>query len=116
MSAPVSNLVVAVRRRPDPHQLVAIAEFGRDAGPHTLRYPDIVVDRAGSDTKDYTATAPALVAEVLSPSAAKIDLGDEAADYLQNPNLLAHVVLSQDEPKGSSFMHKRANNSRGGLK
>ena len=99
MSAPVSNLVVAVRRRPDPHQLVAIAEFGRDAGPHTLHYSDIMVDRAEGTLRGYAATAPVLIVEVISPSAAEIGLSNEAADYLQNPNLLAHVVLSQEEPR-----------------
>ena len=70
-----------------------------DAGPETLRYPDIVVDRAGGRAKAYTAAAPVLVAEVLSPSTAEIDLGDKRSEYLQIPSLLAYVVLSQDEPR-----------------
>jgi Uma2 family endonuclease len=40
-----------------------------------------------------------LLAEVLSPSSASIDLGDKAAEYLQLPALAAYIVLSQDEPK-----------------
>jgi Uma2 family endonuclease len=40
-----------------------------------------------------------LVAEVLSPSTAEIDLGDKAAEYLQMPSLRAYLVFSQDEPK-----------------
>jgi Uma2 family endonuclease len=95
----VTNLVVALRARLDPHQWAVIAEFGLDAGPETLRYPDIVVDRAGGGAKDYTATAPALLVEVLSPSTAATDLGDKAAEYLQIPSLFAYIVLSQDEPK-----------------
>jgi Uma2 family endonuclease len=95
----VSNLVVALRARLDPRQWAVIAEFGLDAGPQTLRYPDIVVDRAGGRAKDYTATAPVLLVEVLSPSTAATDLGDKAAEYLQLPSLLAYIVLSQDEPK-----------------
>jgi hypothetical protein len=82
----VTNLVVALRARLDPHQWAVIAEFGLDAGPETLRYPDIVVDRAGGGAKDYTATAPALLVEVLSPSTAATDLGDKAAEYLQIPS------------------------------
>jgi len=95
----VMNLAVLLRTRLDPKHWVVVAEFGLDAGPETLRYPDIVVDRAGGPGKSYTAIAPALVAEVLSPSSVEIDLGDKAAEYLQIPGLLAYIVLSQDEPK-----------------
>jgi Uma2 family endonuclease len=95
----VSNLVVALRARLDPRQWSVIAEFGLDAGPETLRYPDIVVDRVGGGAQDYTATAPVLLVEVLSPSTAATDLGDKAAEYLQVPSLHAYIVLSQDEPK-----------------
>ncbi len=95
----VSNLVVALRSRFDPLQWEVIAEFGLDAGPETLRYPDVMVDRAGGGDRDYTATAPVLIAEVLSPSTAEIDLGDKAAEYQRIPTLFAYLVLSQDEPK-----------------
>ena len=95
----VTNLVVALRAQLDPRRWAVIAEFGLDAGPETLRYPDIVVDRAGGGAKDTTATAPALLVEVLSPSTAATDLGDKAAEYLQLPSLFAYIVLSQDEPK-----------------
>jgi Uma2 family endonuclease len=95
----VTNLIVGLRHRLDPTQWVVIAEFGLDAGPETLRYPDVVVDRAGGGPRDYTATAPVLLAEVLSPSSVETDLGDKAAEYLQIPSLLAYLVLSQDEPK-----------------
>jgi Uma2 family endonuclease len=40
-----------------------------------------------------------LLAEVLSPSTAEVDLGDKAAEYLQLPSLLAYLVFAQDEPK-----------------
>ena len=45
------------------------------------------------------ATAPALIAEVLSPLTADIDLGDKAAEYLQLPSLSAYLVFAQREPK-----------------
>jgi Uma2 family endonuclease len=95
----VSNLVVVLRGQLDPQQWVVIPEFGLDSGPQTLRYPDVVVDRAGGGAKDYTASGAALLAEVLSPSTAEIDLGDKAAEYLQIPSVLAYAVFSQDEPK-----------------
>jgi Uma2 family endonuclease len=96
----VGNLVVALKTRLDPQQWDVISEFGLDAGPDTLRYPDIVVDRFGSNAKDYTAISPVLIIEVLSPSTAATDLGDKAAEYLQLPSLGAYLVLSQDEAKG----------------
>jgi len=95
----VMNLAFLLRTKLDPKQWDVIAEFGLDAGPETLRYPDIVVDHAGGPSKSYTAIAPVLLSEVLSPSSVETDLGDKAAEYLQIPGLLAYIVLSQDEPK-----------------
>lgn len=95
----VMNLASLLRAQLDLRQWTVIAEFGLDAGPRTLRFPDIVVDRAGGAATDLTATAPVLAAEVLSPSTAAIDLGDKAAEYLQLPSLFAYLVLAQDEAK-----------------
>jgi Uma2 family endonuclease len=95
----VMNLAVLLRAQLDPHESEVIADFGLDAGPDTLRYPDIVVDRAGSGGLDYTATAPVLLIEILSPSSVAIDLQDKADEYRQLPSLNAYVVFSQDEPK-----------------
>ena len=95
----VGNLFFMVRSQLDRRQWDIIAEFGLDSGPETLRYPDIVVDRASGPGSDHTTATPALVIEVLSPSSAKIDLGDKQAEYLRLPSLLAYLVFSQDEPK-----------------
>jgi Uma2 family endonuclease len=102
----VGNLYVALRSRLDRKQWVVVQEFGLDAGPETLRYPDIVVDRAGGRAKAYVAAAPVLVAEVLSPSSAEIDLGDKRSEYLQIPSLVAYVVLSQDERRAWIWTRK----------
>ena len=104
----VRKLVQALSNRLDPMQWEVIAEFGLDAGPETLRYPDIVVDRADGGDKDHTATAPVLLVEVLSPSTAEIDLGDKAAEYLRIPSLLAYMVFSQDEPKAWVYVRTDA--------
>jgi len=95
----VSNLMAILRGQLDPREWSVIADFGLDAGPETLRYPDIVVDPAAGSGGDFTATAPALVIEVLSPSSERIDLGDKAAEYLRLPSLRAYLVFAQDEPK-----------------
>lgn len=95
----VMNLASLLRAQLVPTQWTVFAEFGLDAGPATLRYPDILVDRAGGAPGDYTASAPVLAAEVLSPSTAAIDLGDKASEYLQIPSLAAYLVFAQDEAK-----------------
>ncbi len=80
----------------DPRTCAVLMHFGLDAGPRTLRYPDVVVDRAGGNLGDFTASAPVLLAEVLSPSTAQIDLGDKAAEYLRLPSLMAYLVFAQN--------------------
>jgi Uma2 family endonuclease len=79
--------------------VVLTSDFGVDLGPRTIRYPDIVVDAIGGRFEDLVATAPTLIAEVVSPSSATYDLGDKAAEYLRLPSLTAYLVLAQDEPK-----------------
>ena len=91
----VSNLVVTLHGQLDPQRWTVIADFGLDAGPETLRYPDIVVDRTGGAAGDYVATAPVLLAEVLSPTTAEIELGDKAAEYLRLPSLLSYLAFAQ---------------------
>lgn len=100
----VVNLVSLLRAQLDPRRWTVLAEFGLDAGPKTLRFPDIIVDRAGGAHADLTATAPVLAAEVLSPSTAAIDLGDKAAEYLQLPSLTAYLVFAQDELKAWAWI------------
>jgi Uma2 family endonuclease len=95
----VRNLLIMLTNQLDPQRWQVIAEFGVDAEPETLRYPDILVDAVGGGGKDYTAISPALLVEVLSPSTAEIDLGDKAAEYLKLPSVKAYLVFSQDEPK-----------------
>jgi Uma2 family endonuclease len=95
----VRNLVVLLCGQVDPQKWTVVADFGLDAGPETLRYPDIVVDQAGGGDTDYTATAPVLLIEVLSPSSESVDLKDKASEYLQLPSVLTYLVFAQREPK-----------------
>ncbi len=104
----VPNLAVLLRGCFDRTQWVVVMEFGLDAGPETVRYPDVVVDRVGGRRKDYTAIAPILLAEVLSPSSVDVDLGDKVAEYMQLPGLQAYIVLSQDEPKAWVYARSAA--------
>jgi Uma2 family endonuclease len=57
------------------------------------------VDIAGETAKDLTATAPVLIAEVLSPSSERVDLGDKSAEYLRLRSLLIYLVVGQDQMK-----------------
>jgi Uma2 family endonuclease len=96
----VRRLAAALEKRLDDNRLTVLtSDFGVDLGPVTVRYPDVVVDVAGGRFKDLTATAPALIAEVISPSSAKDDLGAKADEYIRLPSLAAYLVLAQDQPK-----------------
>jgi Uma2 family endonuclease len=101
----VRRLAAALERRLDGSRwTVLTSDFGADVGPSTVRYPDVVVDEAGGQFKDLTATAPALIAEVISPSSAKDDLGAKADEYLRLPTLSAYLVLAQDEAKARAWV------------
>lgn len=94
------RLAAALEKRLDEERWTVLTfDFGAALGPSTVRYPDVVVDVAGGNFKDLTATAPTLIAEVLSPSSVKDDLGAKATEYLRLPSLSAYLVLAQDEPK-----------------
>jgi Uma2 family endonuclease len=96
----VLELAVALRKRINRHRwTVLTSDFGVALGPATVRYPDVVVDVAEGAFNDLIATAPILVAEILSPSSVKDDLGARAAEYLRLPSLSTYLVLAQDEPK-----------------
>ena len=93
------NLAKALDARLDPNKWAVLPEFGVNLGPESIRFPDVIVDVAGATGKDLTATAPALIAEVLSPSSERIDLGDKSSEYLRLPSLAAYCVFAQDAIK-----------------
>lgn len=95
----VRNLVVALHAGFDRGQWEVLSDFATDVGPDTLRAPDVVVVAAGGDLKSRTTGSPVLIAEIMSPSTATVDLGDKAAEYLRLESLAAYVVLAQDEAK-----------------
>ena|SRR5689334_7067663 len=106
----IRRLAAALERRLDAAIWSTLtSDFGVDLGPKTVRYPDLVVDRTGGSLQDLTATAPAVIAEIISPSSATDDLGDKAAQYLRLTSLAAYVVLAQDEPK--AWIWVRANSA-----
>src|SRR5258708_28482957 len=78
-----SNLAKALDTRLDPSKWAVLPEFGIDLETQSVRFPDVIVDIAGQTATDLTATGPALIAEVLSPSSERVDLGDKSAEYLR---------------------------------
>ncbi len=94
-----ANLLRTIEASLDRKRFVALPEFGVSLGTNSLRFPDVVVDVAGGPSGDLTATAPLLIAEVLSPSSERVDLGDKAAEYLRLSSLSAYLVFAQDEMK-----------------
>ena len=93
------NLAKALDVRLPPDKYAVLPEFGVDLEVGSIRFPAVVVDVADEHPRDLTATAPVLIAEILSPSSERIDLGDKAAEYLGLPSLLVYIVLAQDEAK-----------------
>lgn len=105
----VRRLANALEKRLDSNRwAVVTSDFGVDIGSDTVRYPDVVVDVAGGRFQDLTATAPVLVAEVLSPSSLTSDLRDKAVEYLRLPSLTAYLVLAQDEAKVRAWLRAGA--------
>jgi Uma2 family endonuclease len=101
----VRRLAAALEKRLDGNRwTVLTSDFAVDVGPSTVRNPDVVVDVAGGRLKDLTATSPTLIAEVISPSSAKDDLGTKRDEYVRLPSLSVYLVLAQDEAKARVWM------------
>jgi Uma2 family endonuclease len=98
------RLFSLISARLDAAMWEIFSNFGVDTGPKSIRYPDILVDRTGGAGSDLTATAPALIVEVLSPDTAESDLGEKPSEYLRLSSLAAYLVFSQDEPKAWTWM------------
>src|SRR5215470_13009411 len=99
-----SQLMRALWARIDVTNWVVLgSDLAVDVGPDSLRYPDAIVDSVGGQ-RTLVATAPVLIAEVLSPSSATLGLGDKAAEYLRLPSLATYLVLSQDEIKAWVYL------------
>lgn len=57
------------------------SDTGVQTGPHTVRFPDVVVDCGPADPSALTATAPTVIVEVSSPGTAVFDYGEKLEEY-----------------------------------
>jgi Uma2 family endonuclease len=78
--------------------VVTSADFGIKTF-NTVRYPDVMVERAGGDGKALATTEPMIIVEVLSPSTRKSDLGQKRIQYQAIPSLLHYLAVEQDQAK-----------------
>jgi Uma2 family endonuclease len=99
-----TNVMCLVHSQLDERLWTVLLSFGVDAGPKTLRFPDVVVDKADGNGADRAATAPALLAGVLSRSGELPDLQDEWSEYLKLPSLWAYLVFDQTELRATAWV------------
>jgi Uma2 family endonuclease len=76
---------------------ISVADRGVETA-RTVRYPDVVVEMQGADTKSLATSEPVVVVEVLSEGSSERDLETKPLEYLALPSLQAYIVASQDEP------------------
>jgi len=81
-----------------PPHVVTAGEFGVKTAT-SVRYPDVMVDGEFGRGEDLAASAPLLIAEVLSQSTMAIDFGPKAEEYKTIDTLRHYLVLAQDEPR-----------------
>ncbi len=94
-----TNLVVALRARLQTERYDVVAEaFAVDIGD-SVRFPDVLVEPTQADGRSLEATAPILIAEVLSPGSLHRDFGDKPREYLSLPSLETYVIISPDEAR-----------------
>ncbi|MEM1378438.1 MAG: Uma2 family endonuclease [Pseudomonadota bacterium] len=97
VSARLLNFIFNALGRDAVDYVVTSADFGLQTDDD-IRYPDVLVERAGGAGEALATSEPIVVAEVLSKSTAHIDFGEKAIEYLKIESLRHYLVLAQDEP------------------
>jgi len=95
----IQRFTFALMRDLDPSANTVTSQSRGVDTPVTIRYPDAVVERVGSDAKSLATSAPLVLVEVLSPNTEKLDLNVKPQEYTSLPSLLAYIVASQDRPE-----------------
>jgi Uma2 family endonuclease len=81
-----------------PPHVVTAGEFAVKTAT-SVRYPDVMVDSEFGQGEDLAATAPLVIAEVLSTSTMATDFGPKAEEYKTIDTLRHYLVLAQNEPR-----------------
>ena len=68
----------------------------RVAAANAYYYPDFVVACDKGDRDEYVIEAPALIAEVLSPSTEAVDRREKRVNYGKIPSLIEYLTVAQD--------------------
>jgi Uma2 family endonuclease len=82
----------------DTNFAITLGDFAIRTG-NSVRLPDVLVARAGLESKALSTTEPLIIVEVLSPSTMNDDLGAKRIQYQSIPSLLHYLAVSQDETK-----------------
>ena len=62
-----------------------------------IYYPDVMINCNPADDDPYVKRAATIVFEVLSPTTASTDRREKAMFYTRLPDLLAYVIVAQDD-------------------
>jgi Uma2 family endonuclease len=75
---------------------VATGDFAVETGPATVRFADVMVERAGGSASGLSTQDALLLVEVLPPATAHVDLGAKLREYQGLPSLGSYLVCAQD--------------------
>lgn len=90
-------IVALTSRLPSDAWEIGAAEFAIEIGDD-IRYPDVLVEKAGGAGSALSTSEPVLLVEILSPSSVGTDFTEKLAEYTSLASLEAYIIASQDEP------------------
>lgn len=73
------------------------------AASNCFYYPDLCVSCDATDTDELFLTRPCFIAEVLSPSTARIDRREKRVHYMTLDSLREYAMIDQDRPRIELF-------------
>jgi Uma2 family endonuclease len=91
-----SNIARILALRLDPARFEASFNDLAVDTPDAVRYPDVVVERAGAPADLDIARDPVVLIEILSGSSRVRDLIEKVAEFALLPSVAAYVVVDQD--------------------
>jgi len=92
------RFVSAFEKRLDPKSWAVTGHSRGVETAATVRYPDTLVERMGTDHRGLSTDAPVAIVEVLSPTTEQLDMNVKPAEHMSLPSLEAYIVASQDVP------------------